>query len=68
MTRAFAAVLGVAIIMAASITSLTAADNGKQVGFGPNPQLPKPDHELGSNDQRCESGRLDDRRKTFSAI
>jgi len=32
--------------MAASITSLTAADNGKQVGFGPNPQLPKPDQSL----------------------
>ncbi len=46
MTRAFVVVLGVAIIMAASITSLAAADNGKQPGFGPNPQLPKPDTSL----------------------
>ena len=40
--RTFVFGLGAAVGMLASMPALADADNGKQPGFGPNPQLPEP--------------------------
>jgi glucose/arabinose dehydrogenase len=41
MIRTFVFGLGAAVVMTASMAALADADNGKQPGVGPNPQLPE---------------------------